>query len=243
MKNIKNLLLDLDGTLINLKENYAKFHFINTAIFWKEFKSNPIKLLNSLNRTANSMKYNFDELTIYKKGIFTFAREMKISENESEEILTNFFNTNFPKLEKYFSINEQAISFIHWAKEKYNIFLATNPLLTSNLVLLRLNWAKIDSKIFRFYSHSQNMRYSKHTVLFFDEFLNKNNLINEECLMIGNKNKFDGIAKYAGIKTFIVNENNRNFLSPHKKITLNLNSNSISHNSGNFIKLKYILER
>ncbi len=237
MKNIKNLLIDLDGTLINLNEKRAHLNFLIHAIFWTGFQSNPIRIFSALSYCKKIMRYDISNELIYNKAVNSFAKKMGIEQRTSEALLNLFTKIHFHKLKKYFSINYDAINFIEWSKDKYNLFLATNPFWTSEIVQLRLSWSGLDTTIFKNYSHSKNMKYSKYSLLYFPEFLANNNISGNECLMIGNKPEQDGLAAKVGAKVFILS--NKNFLNH----TATRNKKNFSYESGNYQDLKNYLER
>nr|BFD31459.1 HAD family hydrolase [Pigmentibacter ruber] len=241
MNSIRNLLIDLDGTLISFNELQAKIYFIVKAMTWNEFRVSPLKLLYSLSLFKSNIINNSDKNLIYNKAIKTFSQTMNISINDSEKILINFIEYIFPLLRKYFSIIPEANSFINWAKNRYKLYLATNPFWPPEFVNLRLQWAGIDVNTFKFISHSKNMYYSKHSKLYFQDFLSQNNLKSEECLMIGNKLALDGNARKIGMNVFILNLQNKKNNS-HKEKNLE-NSNFGTVNFGNYYDLKNYLER
>ncbi|WGL60602.1 HAD family hydrolase [Pigmentibacter sp. JX0631] len=205
MKSIKNLLLDLDGTLVNLDEIKAKLYFVSKAILWKEFNTSPIRILYSFLTFKERIISNPNEVLIYQKAINGFSESMNISITKSEKLLNNFLEVTFPLLKKYFTLIPEANNFINWAKNKYTLFLATNPFWPPEYVSLRLQWAGIDVNAFKFISHSKNMNYSKHSKKYFQDLLSRNKLNSQECLMIGNKLSLDGNAREVGMNVFIVN--------------------------------------
>jgi len=237
MTKIKNLLFDLDGTLIALDEKKAQIDFLIRAIFWAKFQKNPIRIFSALKVCKNTMRYDNSCDFIYNKAVRAFANEMALEPHVCEVLLNLFVQTHFPKLKKYFSIICDAINFIEWSKNKFNLYLATNPFWTSDIVNLRLSWIALDTTAFKYHSHSKNMKYSKHSKLFFDEFLLNNNLLANECLMIGNKPELDGLAAQSGLKVFILK--NKKFIDHF----LVREQKNFLYQEGNYQELKSYLER
>ena len=206
MRKIENILIDLDGTLINVNESQAKLEFCYHLItHWKD-KGNFFKILNAFHQSAKEMKsYNHSKISNYERGLRALSKNIGLSTEEVAYQLMKFLNECFPKLKKHFQLKKEANQFIQWAKENnLKLHLATNPLWPLEIVEMRLNWAGIDIKDFSSVSHAKYMFNSKNYVDYYIDFMQINNLKSENCIMIGNDTNKDGLAKLIGIKVVIL---------------------------------------
>lgn len=217
MKKIKNLLIDLDGTLLQVKEMRARTEFtIRSLLWWKPY-SNPWRTIKALQKLVLAMKSkNSTNISNYARGIEAFAKEIRITEEEATTLLEKSLNDIFPKLDKYFSPVPGAKEFVNWASNHYKLFLATNPLWPPEIVEMRVKWAGLKIDLFESYTHAKRMKFCKSYIEFYYELIEQNQLNPKNCLMIGDTLYEDGLAKNIGIDVFILS--NKKKLPP---ITLN----------------------
>ena len=220
MKKIKNLLIDLDGTLLQVNEVQAKFEFTIRAIRWWSKYSKPWKTAKALYKLTLAMKSeSFSNSSNYARGIKVFAYEIGLSEDEACILLEKCLNEIFPKLSKYFSPIPGANEFVNWASNHYNLFLATNPLWPKGIVEMRVMWAGIHLEKFTSFTHAKSMTSCKSYVSFFSDLIEQNQLNPENCLMIGDNAYEDGLASRIGIDVFILSNKQKSILKMLNKET------------------------
>lgn len=84
------------------------------------------------------------------------------------------------------------------------VVIATNPVFPRRLIEARLRWAGLDRYPFSLVTCYENSRHCKPNPEYFQEVLEKLELLPERCLMIGNDNHHDTAALRAGIPTYLV---------------------------------------
>lgn len=228
MQKTNILLIDLDGTLLQVKTHRARFKFVMLMIIWWLPYAPPWKTIRALKTLVTSMKHphtskgsnvschnrkrlsgDCDKIqSNYHRGLTSFVQTMNLAENEVEDLLAQSTAEIFKKLKKYFSPVNGAKEFMLWAREKYTLFLVTNPVWPPEIVTMRLQWAGLDSSLFLSYTHSKRMSFCKADPEFFKEFLVQEKLNSNACLMIGDNPNEDGNAAQLGIRTFFISKRN-----------------------------------
>lgn len=144
-----------------------------------------------------------------KRAAKIFSRETGLDVVQSEDLLKSSLGELFPKLKRHFFPMKEAKEFLNWAKIRYRLILATDPLWPESLIKLRLEWAGISPEDFDLITHSELMHACKPTAEYYSEILEHAQLKPQNCLLIGNDMKMDLPAIQVNIPVYI--------LSPDKK--------------------------
>ena len=91
-------------------------------------------------------------------------------------------------------------------KHDRDVYLATNPDFPRPGTEMRIRWAGIDPAAFRDISSYENSSFCKPSVGYFREFLQRNGLHPEECLMIGNDAWEDMAIRELGVPVYLVTD-------------------------------------
>ena len=133
----------------------------------------------------------------------------QIDLDEARIVLRDSLQTVFPPLGKYFYPLPGALVFLEWAKTRYTLLLATNPIWPREIIELRVRWAGIDPAIFNFITDVHVMSAFKPDPKYFREILKHEGLKPEQCLFIGNETRMDLPATRVGIPVYIVTKSGR----------------------------------
>lgn len=202
---ITTLLFDLDGVLVRFDSAKSKLAFIRLAMGEMYKKYGLRKSYAAMVAARAAMEENNEnQLTNELRAIQAFAKELGLSVPEATPIYGEITGKIFPQLRKYFYPIDEAQSFVFWAKDKYQCFLATNPLWPKEMAINRLRWGNIEPVIFKDITHFSNMHFAKPHTTYYQEVLEKFSLNAKDVLMIGDSFKKDGPASLLGIKTFII---------------------------------------
>lgn len=206
----KTLLIDLDGTILGTHS--SRLNILFTFNFVKCLRQYGFSTIKSL-KVLHLLKLSMREPTHQKNGVLNWTKATNFfsqlsgrSFDESESILTKTARICFEKSSSALYAKSHAIDFILWAKNHYNLILATNPLWPLDVVTYRLGIAKIHESEFEFITHAGNMSSSKPHIDYYQELQALRNLSPESCLMIGNDEKKDGPARKIGIEVFLINQ-------------------------------------
>lgn len=214
LSSVKHLLIDLDGTLLGNHELPLTLDFIRGALATLKKQGGYIKAIRALRATylelgktgpQNNMQFTND-----RRAVMTFAKAMKISEQDSEKVLNSVITDLFPMLRKHFFPMPGAKEFLEWAHERYPLTLATNPVWQEEIIRLRLEWAGIDSNLFGFITHARVMHACKPDLAYYLEVIHRATREKSpepsEFLLVGDKEKMDLPATSVGIPVFLVGQ-------------------------------------
>lgn len=87
-----------------------------------------------------------------------------------------------------------------------DVYLATNPVFPRLGTEMRIRWAGVDPAAFRDISSYENSSFCKPSAGYFREFLERNRLRPEDCLMIGNDAWEDMSIRELGVPVYLVTD-------------------------------------
>jgi FMN phosphatase YigB (HAD superfamily) len=201
---VKHLLVDLDGTLLGNKALPLSLDFVRKALARLRSYGGLKKRLMALVGVNVALRTKSAKTTNDVRAVQVFSHLLGIDPDEGREVLRDSLGTLFPSLEKHFFRIPGALEFLEWARGKYPMVLATNPVWPPEIVELRLKWAGVDPTMFASITHVRRMHATKPHVEYYQEILDQEKLDPAECLLIGDDLKMDLPATRAGIRVFIV---------------------------------------
>ncbi len=206
MKKITHLLVDLDGTLVNGDGLRPRLEFLYWTARSLRPYGNILKTLQACYRMKMAVETVLNDSTNHAKMTQAFAETLGISSDEANALVEYSIRLNFPKLQRYFSPVNGAREFIQWAKERYSLILATNPVWDPEIVELRLSWGGIDIHHFKSFTHARRMHACKPHLQYYRELIHQEKLHPQQCFLIGNDPKNDLPAYLVGIPVFLVQQ-------------------------------------
>jgi FMN phosphatase YigB (HAD superfamily) len=215
MNNIKFLLLDLDGTLIQfdthlfikrylelIQTHFSNYHFAKSVPQW-------------IMEGTEQMLSNDGSMTNKEKFLAYFQNKTGFSEQKIWEIFTQFYQTDFDHLIQITSPVQKAREFCEKSYQAgYRLIIATQPVFPEIAIMKRIKWAGLEDIPFQLITHIENMNACKPHQIYFRQLMKKLNTTGEFCLMVGNDVAMDLAAKNSHIRTFYL-QNNRH-QSPEK---------------------------
>ena len=206
---IKNILFDLDGTLLNMdQDKFLELYMLSLYNYSKEEYKDVYELINLIKKGVYLMVNNNGNLT--NEEVF-YNHFKSLHKDKTDYLLKKYeeyYNSDFIITKESTSLKKVAPLLIKELKEKgYNLILATNPIFPRIATLNRIKWAGLDPNDFMYISTYENSHYSKPNIKYYEEILNKLNLNKEECLMIGNDTSEDYVITNLDIPCIILKEN------------------------------------
>ena len=206
---IKNILFDLDGTLLNMdQDKFLKLYMISLySVLKDEYKD--INELTYVIETGVRLMFNNDGSKTNEEVFYEhFKNYHKDKTEELTKRIEKYYENEFILAKDSTSSSIYAPLLIKELKEKgYNIILATNPIFPKIATLQRIKWAGLDPNDFTYISTYENSSYCKPNIKYYEEIINKLNLNKEECLMIGNDTKEDYAITNLDIPCIILKDN------------------------------------
>jgi FMN phosphatase YigB (HAD superfamily) len=219
------LLLDLDGTLLGSQSLSLNLRFTIQFVRTLRAAGFPIwrglRILHKQKLKIRDISHQHNKIKNLDKAYSFFSELSGLSLKESTELLSVAARDCFQYASPAFYQIPEALEFLEWAKPRYKLALATNPLWPKEIVHYRLKLANISPDIFEFITHAENMSACKPHVHYYRELLETWNLSPEKCIMVGNDKIKDGPAELVGIDTFILNQHS-DFTALRKKLEKSL---------------------
>ena len=236
---VKHLLVDLDGTLLGNKSFPLSLDFVRKALIRLRDYGGLKKRLLALVGVNVALRSKSTKTTNDVRAVQVFSHLLGIDPDEGRKVIRDSLSVLFPSLERHFFRIPGAIEFLEWARGRYPMVLATNPVWPQEIVELRLKWAGVDPAMFGSVTHVRRMHACKPDVEYYQEILEQEKLDPANCLLIGDDLKMDLPATRAGIRVFIVGRHEKG-LRPRP---IKHSGSKASAWKGSFPILKASLER
>ena len=202
---IKNVLFDLDGTLLPMDmEEFTSGYF---AMLTKKLAPrgyDPRQLIDAIWAGTAAMVKNdgsrTNEAAFWAKFAQIFGEEALADMPLFEE----FYANEFQQARRFCGYNEWAAKAVRAVKASgRRVALATNPIFPAVGTETRLRWVGLEPSDFELVTTS---RYCKPNVNYYREVLDKLNLRAEDCLMVGNDMTEDTAAAQLGMRVFLITD-------------------------------------
>ena len=204
----KNILLDLDGTLLPIDmDHFLQLYFKALTEEFSDLKDEEEFIQILMQATEEMIKNDGEKVNeeIFKDAFFN---KLNIeNENEIMERFDKFYKNKYPKLKNKLDLESKSAELIDILKKAdKNLIIATNPLFPREAIEERISWTGIDPDIFDYITCYEEMHYAKPNPKFYSEIAKKVNIDPSEAIMIGNNSKEDMIAKKVGMKTYLIKD-------------------------------------
>lgn len=207
---VKNILFDLDGTLLVMKDQEKFINLYFEALckrFCKPLSLSPKELTNGVWQGTKAMFINDGKVLNKEKFWEVFAEICGEKVLAYEDDFNDFYSTDFIYAKQCTEDNPLAQSCVELLKNKgYNVFLATNPVFPIEATASRIKWAGVDPELFQYITVYDNSSFCKPSHQYYNEILEKYNLTAQECLMVGNDVDEDMSTYEMGMETYLVTD-------------------------------------
>lgn len=238
LRPVKHLLVDLDGTLLGNRPLPMTLEFMGRALNilrkyggWRKAVSTLIEINKEFYHPTSKARNDMRVVELVSK-------RLKLAEEEGRRVLKDGVLVIFPELKRHFYPLPGAKEFLEWAKDRFDLTLATNPVWPIEVIEMRVRWAGIDPTIFRGITHIRQMHSCKPAPDYYTEILELQKIRAEESLLIGNDVKMDLPATNVGIPVFIVDAKK----PPNAATALKPKGAKAPSWKGSFAQLKRALE-
>lgn len=210
LKNVKAILFDLDGTLINvdLKKFIPNYMRLLSERFTHIIK--PSKFISLLLEASNRIDQN--DGRVRNEQIFeqVFFPLNGYSREDVDPLFDEFYEKDFIKLKIYTEVNQDARYVMSKIFEcGYDVVIATTPVIPLTAIQQRLDWAGVGDFNYTFITTIENMHANKPHEKYYTQIFDTLGVRPSECLMVGDENK-DMLACEYGCLTYLVPSSNTN---------------------------------
>jgi FMN phosphatase YigB (HAD superfamily) len=208
MISLKRLLIDLDGTLTASPEIPLAVRFTWKTVSRLRRFGGWTRALKALAAVKRAMERHPDGDGTPSNSIRAaraLAHELRISEKEALELLS-LNATEFLLSERnQFKPVPGALDFLDWARPRYPLTLATNPVWLRPEVELRVRWGGVDPSIFDQITTADQMVACKPHAAYYQQVLSfYPGITPSDTIMIGNDPVTDLAAARIGIPVFLL---------------------------------------
>lgn len=205
---IKVVCFDLDGTLLPMDQGRFIKGYIE-ALAAKVASVTPAQpFINALLEATAAMVMQPEAGRKNEERFWRqFYRRLPLPENVLKPLIDEFYRQDFDRLQKETCTAAAAAQAVKAVKEAgRTAVLATNPLFPRLAVEKRVAWAGIALEEFSHITTYESEYYCKPDVRYYQDVLNRQGVLPEECLMVGNDVEEDLVAGTIGVQTVLVTD-------------------------------------
>lgn len=205
---IKNILFDLDGTLLPMEQDkFANGYFSRLVKKLAPLGYEPQKTVDGIWAGTAAMVKNDGKTTNEEAFWIKFKEIFGEKVLDDKPIFDDYYRNEFNEVQSDCGFNPAAAQTVKQLKERgYKLILATNPIFPAVATESRIKWAGLDKNDFELYTTYENSHYCKPNPAYYSEILKKLSLNPTECLMVGNDATEDLAAKELGIDVFLITD-------------------------------------
>ena len=205
---IKNILFDLDGTLLPMdQDKFTRSYFKRLAAKVAPLGYDPQKLIDGIWQATYAVIKNDGSNTNEEMFWQQFAVIFGDRVFADKPVFDEYYRVEFQQVKDDCGFNPAAAETVKSLKEAgYRLVLATNPIFPAVATESRIRWAGLDPADFELYTTYENSSYCKPNPLYYREILDKLSLKAEECLMAGNDVEEDMVAGELGMSVFLLTD-------------------------------------
>lgn len=206
--SIKTVLFDLDGTLLPMDhESFGRLYFGTISRYFAPHGYDPRMLVEAINEGIIAMVMNDGSVTNEQACWNVLRKRMGERIDSDIGVFEKYYATEFEKTKPACGLSPYSASLIGGLKSAgYRIVLATNPMFPATATEQRIKWAGLSPDDFELYTTYEDFHYTKPSLNYYREIIEKLSLEPTECLMVGNDVGEDMIAERLGMKVFLVTD-------------------------------------
>ena len=205
-QNIKTILFDLDGTLLQVEMQKYIPTYANSLAARLHEQVDPAITVDTIFSAINAL-INRDSGHGSNESFFLqyIADRLNLDVDRIGAGFNGFVTEDLALLDPLMQPLALARELIEQSmKRGLNVVIATNPVFPMRVVESRLARAGLADFDFQLVTSYENCRRCKPNPDYFNDILTQLNLPAEACLMVGNDSKHDLAARKVGIPTFLV---------------------------------------
>ena len=205
---MKNILFDLDGTLLPMDEDvFTRQYFGYLCEKMTPLGFEPKRLINTIWKGTEAMYRNDGSCSNEDAFWKCYQDEYNEPKEKNHQDFVDFYANEFNKAITSTSPTPLAREIIDVCHEKgWNIILATNPLFPRVGTLNRIRWAGLKEEDFMDITTYENSFYCKPNVMYYSEIVERNGIDPSDSMMVGNDITEDLSAGDLGMKTYLVTD-------------------------------------
>lgn len=204
--SIKNVLFDLDGTLLPMDmEEFTNGYFAMLTQKLAPRGYDPKKLVDAIWAGTGAMVKNDGSRTNEAAFWAKFAQIFGEESLKDMPLFEEFYGKEFQQARKFCGYNQWAAKAVRAIRDSgRRVVLATNPIFPSAATESRLRWVGLEPSDFELCTTYEDCRYCKPNVNYYRDLLDRLDMRAEDCLMVGNDMTEDAAAAELGMQVFFI---------------------------------------
>ena len=205
---IKNILFDLDGTLLPMdQDKFANGYFSRLVKKLAPLGYDPKKTVDGIWAGTAAMVKNNGDCTNEQAFWNKFGEIFGEKAIKDKPVFDEYYRVEFQDVKTDCGFNTQAAGTVKkLKKDGFKLILATNPIFPAVATESRIKWAGLDKDDFELYTTYENSHYCKPNPDYYREICEKLSLNPTECLMVGNDAEEDAAAEKLGLRVFLLTD-------------------------------------
>jgi len=205
---MKNILFDLDGTLLPMDEDaFTKTYFGYLCQKMAPYGFEPQRLVKTIWKGTEAMYGNDGRCSNEDAFWKCYQNEYNEPKEKNHQHFVDFYADEFNKAITTTSPTPLARQIIDVCHDKgLNVILATNPLFPRVGTINRIRWAGLNAEDFELITTYENSHYCKPNPDYYREIAEKLSLDPRETLMVGNDADEDTAAEKLKMNVFLITD-------------------------------------
>ena len=206
---IKAVAFDLDGTLLPMNEDeFVKTYFGLLCKKLVPMGYDKDELISTVWAGTKAMIKNDGKNSNEDAFWQIFTSKYGAESISAKPYFDEFYKNEFKQTKTTCGENELAKEAVKLARQKgLKVILASRPVFPRVGMVTRMSFVGLEENDFDYITSYENSHFTKPNPKFYEEFLEKNNLLPSEVIYFGNSETEDYIpATESGIKTYLIDD-------------------------------------
>ena len=207
---IKTVLIDMDGTLLNMGESAFETEYVKRMVIFldQRYPGKGKDIVKAVGYGGEMMKVSDGSRTNYDVFWESFEKASGYTREEIEPVITVYYQNDYTHIGDEYVPDADMQAAVRLLQEKgYQLIVATTPVVPLIANQERVRWSGLSDINWKDITSFETYNYSKPNVKYFEQICEKHGLDPKECMMIGDSVVKDYPATELGMEFFlIVNE-------------------------------------
>ena len=204
---IKTVLIDMDGTLLNMGESAFENEYIKRMVIFLEqrYPGKGKDLVKAVGYGGEMMKHSDGIRTNYDVFWESFEKASGYTREEIEPVITVYYQTDYTHIGDDYVPDQDMQKAVRLLQEKgYELIVATTPVVPLIANQERVRWSGLADIPWKDITSFETYNYSKPNLNYYQQICDKYNLNPAECMMIGDSLVKDFPSTELGMDFFLI---------------------------------------
>ena len=204
---IKTVLIDMDGTLLNMGESAFETEYVKRMVIFLEqrYPGKGKDIVKAVGYGGEMMKVSDGRRTNYDVFWESFEKASGYTREEIEPVITVYYQTDYTHIGDEYVPDADMQAAVRLLQEKgYQLIVATTPVVPLIANQERVRWSGLADIPWKDITSFETYNYSKPNLNYYQQICDKYNLNPVECMMIGDSLIKDFPSTELGMDFFLI---------------------------------------